>query len=201
MNINKTEELIKIEKNKFLEENNSVDRLLELFNPDNHPEYINYYVFIIATFLFAFSGYSLTLSSFHLSQFVANTVGSLAAAICLILSLSFSLMFILCSSCGFFIFCNGMFLKEKLNKAKNNPEEYNKMVEYLTKPAFNKQYITEDILNQLKIGLSTEDYQSIRLANKQGITYEVLYSLLETEKEKEKIREEQRNVIFNDNNL
>lgn len=201
MNINKIEELVNIEKIKYTEENNSVDSLLDLFNPSVHTKYANFFVFIINVFLVCFSGYCLTKATFKLSQYFANTIGILPATLCLIFGLAFALIFSLCASFGFYIFSNGILLKEKLTNAKSSPEEYNEIADYIITPIFNKKYISEDILNHLKIDLSTEDYQSIRIANKQGITYEALYSFLEVEKEKENIREEQRNVICKDNKI
>ena len=198
MNINKIEQLIIQDKDKYSKEFYSIDKLLTIYDPSIHSKYKSPYISILSFLLGAFSLYASFKLSFAISDYIIKIFGDLAALLSFMVSLLFIVLFTVGISAFFYIFSNAMILKDQLVKFKDNPEEYKKTVDYLIEPVFNKTYISEPILNQLKIGLSTEDYQTIRLANKEGITYEALYALIETEKEKEKIREEQRNVICDD---
>lgn len=201
MNINKIEQLIIQDKDKHSKEFDSIDKLLTIYDPSIHSKYRSPYISILSFLLGCFSLYASFKLSFAIFDYIIKTFGDLAALLSFMVSLLFIVLFTVGISAFFYIFSNSILLKEKLEKAKNNIEEYKEISEYLIMPSFNGKYISESILNQLKIGLSTEDYQTIRLANKDGITYETLYTLIENEKEKEKIKEEQRNIFCDDQEI
>lgn len=201
MNINKIEQLIIQDKDKYFKEFDSIDKLLTIYDPSIHSKYKSPYISILSFLLGCFSLYASFKLSFAISDYIIKNFGDLAALFSFMASLLFIFLFTIGISAFFYIFSNSVLLKEKLEKVKNNTEEYKEISEYLITPSFNEKYISEPILNQLKIGLSTDDYQTVRLANKNGITYETLYKLIETEKEKEKIREEQRNIFCDDQEI
>lgn len=201
MNINKIEQLIIQDKDKYFKEFDSIDKLLTIYDPSIHSKYKSPYISILSFLLGCFSLYASFKLSFAISDYIIKNFGDLAALFSFMASLLFIFLFTVGISAFFYIFSNSVLLKEKLEKVKNNTEEYKEISEYLITPSFNEKYISEPILNQLKIGLSTDDYQTVRLANKNGITYETLYKLIETEKEKEKIREEQRNIFCDDQEI
>lgn len=61
---------------------------------------------------------------------------------------------------------------------------------------FNDYYISDEILNLLKVHLSSDEYKKLRFENQNGITYEALNRFIKNKKQYLSIEEEQRNVTL-----
>lgn len=70
------------------------------------------------------------------------------------------------------------------------------LIQKIYKSIFNDYYISDEILNLLKVHLSSDEYKELRFKNQNGITYEVLNRFIKDKKQYLSIEEEQRNVTL-----
>lgn len=71
------------------------------------------------------------------------------------------------------------------------------LIQKIYKSIFNDYYISDEILNLLKIRLSSDEYKELRFKNQNGITYEALNRFIRDKKQYLAIEEEQLNVTLN----
>jgi len=71
------------------------------------------------------------------------------------------------------------------------------LIQKIYKSIFNDYYISDEILNLLKVHLSSDEYKELRFKNQNGITYEALNRFILDKKQYLAIEEEQSNVFLN----
>lgn len=104
------------------------------------------------------------------------------------------LLFVLCGLCfGFAMFLQCKVMAYFIFKLLK-PEHH--LIQDFYKSIFNEFYISDEILNLLKIHLSTDEYKKLRFNNTQGITYQALKHFLKEKKQYMDIEQEQLNVTL-----
>lgn len=78
----------------------------------------------------------------------------------------------------------------KLTKSDNS------LIQAFYYSVFKDSYISDEILNLLKIHLSPDEYKKLRFDNQNGITYKILNRFIRDKKQYLAIEEEQRNVTL-----
>lgn len=134
------------------------------------------------------------MESIWVSSSVTLTTFAFGTLIYLINIYANPLLFVLCGLCfGFSIFLQCKVMAYFIFKLLK-PEHH--LIQDFYKSIFNEFYISDEILNLLKIYLSPDEYKKLRFNNKQGITYYALKSFLKEKKQYMDIEQEQLNVTL-----
>lgn len=100
-------------------------------------------------------------------------------------------LFIICMAAGLYFHKHGVaYFIYKFFKSDSS------LIQKIYKSIFNDYYISDEILNLLKVHLSSDEYKELRFKNQNGITYEVLNRFIKDKKQYLSIEEEQRNVTL-----
>lgn len=75
------------------------------------------------------------------------------------------------------------------------------LVQKIYSSIFNDYYISDEILNLLKVHLSSDEYKKLRFENQNGITYEALNRFIQDKKQYLAIEEEQLSVTLTSKEL
>lgn len=125
-------------------------------------------------------GLTFSFSSFLLPLFIMLFLPKTTIILCLI---------IMCMSLGFYFHKHAIaYFIFKFFKF-DSP-----LVQKIYSSIFNDYYISDEILNLLKVHLSSDEYKKLRFENQNGITYEALNRFIKDKKQYLAIEEEQCNV-------
>lgn len=125
-------------------------------------------------------GLTFSFSSFLLPLFIMLFLPKTTIILCLI---------IMCMSFGFYFHKHAIaHFIYKFFKSDSF------LIQKIYKSIFNDYYISDEILNLLKVHLSSDEYKKLRFENQNGITYEALNRFIKDKKQYLAIEEEQCNV-------
>lgn len=127
-------------------------------------------------------GLTFSLSSFLLPLFIMLFLPKTTIILCLVT---------ICMAAGFYFHKHAIaYFIFKFFKSDSS------LVKKIYSSIFNDYYISDEILNLLKVHLSSDEYKELRFKNQNGITYEVLNRFIKDKKQYLSIEEEQRNVTL-----
>lgn len=210
MNIDKIKELIQSDKNKYINQNDNIDLLIKGYDTEKASD--------TKKILFGLPAGALSLAicvgfSKILTLLFMGGIESILDVETSSLLTAFTMLFIIFNAVlslfliGISFFCSytflhKFFLRKKLISASHNHKEYKDLLESLLSPAFEDSIISDSLLTELKLDLSPDEYQCLRLKYKNNITYKQLNNFINdynsVEMEIDKIKQEQMTIINNE---
>lgn len=210
MNINKIKELIQSDKNKYIDQNDNIDLLIKGYDIEKASDNKKILFGLPAGALslaicVGFSKISTLLFMSGLESILdVNTSPLLTTFTMLFIFFNVVLSLFLIGVSFFcsYTFLHKFFLRKKLISASHNHKEYKDLLESLLSPAFENSIISDSLLTELKLDLSPDEYQCLRLKYKHNITYKQLNNFIRdyksVEMEIDKIKQEQMTIINNE---
>ena len=101
-------------------------------------------------------------------------ISSLSLLSNLILSIFFSILSLILTTSGLIYFYSKNKQKKIKNKIKNNESYRNKFFDYFLIPIFENNIIDNEMLQQVKLSLTLDQFKVLKATNTKGITYKNL---------------------------